>query len=692
MKKDTVCRLCSACCPVEVMIHNGRLTAARRKSSLPQEQRQPCPKLRAAADITYSPNRLTTPLIRDRHGKHNDFRTASWDEALDTIATRMLQFKQKHGAQSVAWLRGMAADWGAPWDYATRLMHAFGSPNAIGNGSVCHVAREMAHAFTYGAMTIPQIKDAHCIMVWGKNDQNTCPPAFEAILQARQQGARLIVIDPVRTPLAEMADIWLQIKPGHDGLLAMAMIDTIISEELFDRDFVQQWSVGFEDLRRAAQAFTAESIADKLWLTATDIRKTARLYATTPPACIVDGNGLDMQLPVFDATRAVCMLRALTGNLDRPGGDLIPQPVPSQDMQLKERLPAGLPPVTCNYSLFSRFHHNWGLHAQSALIDAILEERPYPVRMLIVQSGNPAVTMTDTNRVRQALQKLECLVAIDLFATRTTQLADIVLPAAGCFEKTQLNRAALRHSLVAVQNQVIDCIGDSWPDWKITFELGRRLGLDKDFPWQTIEAAIDYQLQPAGLTTARLRSSPSGIHWCRVEYGKFVSQGFHTPSGKVEFHSSRLAKNGYPAVPFEQGFAPPLTEAGCQDEFPFIGISGERCNRYTHSQFRQVPALRKQEPEGYIDIHPKDALRLAVIDGTLLKVSTPKGCIRMKARISDRIHTGSILIAWGWGEVDPSWSINNLTDDTLRNPVTATPSNRSFMCKVEKCDPPEERV
>lgn len=685
MKKDTVCRLCSACCPVEVDIRDGRLIAAHRKSFLPPTQQLKCPKLQAAADITYSRKRLVTPLLRDRRNPSGGFRQVEWDEALDAVATRMQDVKRRHGAQSVAWLRGMAADWGAPWDYASRLMHAFGSPNVIGNGSVCHVAREMAHNFTYGAMTIPQIKDSRCIVIWGKNDRNTCPPAFEAILYARQRGARLIVIDPVRTALAEMADTWLQIKPGHDGLLAMAMIATIIEEELHDRDFVQNWCIGFDKLKRVAQNFSPETVAEKLWLDAAAIRKTARHYATTTPACIVDGNGLDMQLQVFDATRAVCMLRALTGNLDRPGGDLIPQPVPTRDIQLKERLPSGLPPVTCDYPLFNGFHANWGLHAQSTLVDAILEKLPYPVRMLIVQSGNPAVTMTDTNRVRKALQTLECLVAIDLFATQTTRLADIVLPAAGCFEKTQLNRASLRHSLVILQNQIIDCVGNSWPDWKITFELGRRLGLEKEFPWKTVEEAIDFQLGPADLTTAQLQTHPQGIGTRQVAFAKYRESGFKTPSGKVEFCSGRLDTHGYSSSPFEQGFGTPLSFADRRIRYPFIGISGERSSRYTHSQFRQIESLRRQEPEGYVDIHPQDARRLGISDNQLLKISTPKGSIHMKARISDIVHTGSVLIAWGWGEVDPAQSLNNLTDDTCRNPITATPSNRCFMCKVEKC-------
>ena len=261
-------------------------------------------------------------------------------------------FKQTHGPESVAWLRGMAADWGAQWDYANRLMNLFGSPNTIGNGSVCHVARDMAHVYTYGAMTLPLPKTSRCIVIWGKNDRNTAPGAAEAILHAKQQGAKLIVIDPVMTSFAKMADIWLQIKPGHDGQLAMAMINEIIANGLYDAEFVRDYCIGFDELKSAAAPTRPTWWPPRLWLDPEVIRQAARLYATTKPACIIDGNGIDMQLQVFQITRAVCMLRALTGNLDKDGGDFIPQPVPAQEYPMQGEAAgrggahhAGLPPV-----------------------------------------------------------------------------------------------------------------------------------------------------------------------------------------------------------------------------------------------------------------------------------------------------------------------------------------------------------
>ncbi|MCF8144764.1 MAG: molybdopterin-dependent oxidoreductase [Deltaproteobacteria bacterium] len=682
MKRDTVCRLCSSCCPVEVILEDNRLIAAVRKSS-PLGERASCPKLKAAADIVYSPDRLKAPLVKEK--RDGIFKEASWDDALDRVVDRFHYFKKTYGAESICWLRGMAADWGAPWDYVNRLMNLFGSPNTIGNGSVCHVAREMAHVLTYGAMTASDQKNSGCIIVWGKNDRDTNPAAFEGIRHAKDRGAKLIVVDPIRTELAAMADIWLQIKPGCDGLLAMSMIHEIISNGLYDRDFVEKWTVGFDSLRKAAAKYPAEAVGRGIWLAPDAIQAAARLYATQRPASIIEGNGLDMQLNIFDNTRAVCFLRGLTGNLDRPGGDLIPQPIPVRNIQMKDRLPEDVKSITCDYPLFNEFHETWGRHVQSCVIDAILDETPYPVKMLVVQSANPVVTMTDSRRVMRVLERLEFLVVIDPFMTRTAQFAHVVLPATSCFEKTQLNRAFLRNNPVVLQNQVMDCVGDSWPDWKITFELARRLGLEEEFPWQSAEEAIDYQLAPAGITVDMLRENPGGIRVEDIAYEKYTTRGFDTPSGKMEFYSRTLEKHGYPPVPsFDHDAQNQISFYEQRDEFPMLGISGARSRCFTHSQFKFVPSLLNHEKECAIDIHPADAREKGISDGDRVRVETPRGHITMKARISDVVHPEAIRIAWGWGEFSSDYNLNNLTDDDRRNRVTGTPSNRSFMCRITK--------
>ncbi|MBI5656516.1 MAG: molybdopterin-dependent oxidoreductase [Geobacter sp.] len=684
---DTVCRLCSSCCPIEAEVEDNRLVGARRKSFLDPDKRLTCAKLAAASEIVYSPRRLTVPLVKCEDG--SGFREAGWDEALDLVAARFHRHRQESGPQSVAWLRGMAADWGTPWDYPNRLMNAFGSPNTIGNGSICFVARDFAHSYTYGSMAYPEAKNARCIVVWGKNDGDTALGAAEGIHWAKEHGATLIVIDPVETPLARKADIWLRIKPGHDGLLAMAMINEIIKANLYDAEFVEKYTIGFDALKKAAAQFPADKVAETLWLSAGQIREVARIYATTKPAAIVDGNGLDMHREVFDTTRAVAMLRALTGNLDRPGGDVLPQPIPLRNIQLHERLDDTILPITHQYPLFNTFSETWGNQVQGCVVDAILDESPYPLKMVVVQSGNPLVTMADSRHTRAAFDKLETLVVIDMFMTETARLADVILPAASCFEKTQLNRASIRNNPIILQNAVIPTVGDSWPDWKIVFELGRRLGFAADFPWQTAEEAIDHQLEPAGVTVAVLRQSgKTGLRIEEPRYEKYRDTPFRTPSGKVEFFSCRLAQAGLPGVPFEDGWGDnPISFADQSGEYPVLGISGSRDIRFTNSQFRTIPALLKEGAQCLVDIHPEDAARQGFAEGERVGIETPKGVVEMTVRLSTVVSPGIIRLGWGWGDHDPRANLNILTSDDNRSRVTGTSTSRRLMCRLCKISP-----
>ncbi len=681
MKLITVCRLCSACCPVEVEVVAGEFKSARRIT--PFEKSIVCPKLLNANNIIYSKHRLRKPLLRKN--LKDDFKEVSWQEALDFIADRVEKTKTNYATQSIALLRGMAADWGTPWDYAVRLMSSLGSPNAIGNGSVCFVAREIAHTYTYGAITIPQIKDSKCILIWGKNDRNTAPGAAEAIIHAKERGAKIIVVDPVKTYFAEIADIWLRVKPAHDGALAMAMIKTVLDECLYDRDFIDKHCLGFDALEKSLAGLDISDLAERTWIKVEDIKNAARLYSKTKPACIIDGNGIDMQTQVFQTTRALSILRALTGNIDIEGGDFIPQPIPLKNIQLKEKI-ASIPSVMLDYSHFEKFHPTWGLHGQSCLIDAIIDEKPYPVKMLFVQSGNPAVTMMDSKRVRNALERLDCLVMIDMFKNKTSEYAHVILPACSCFEKTQINRAYIRNCFIMLQQKVIEPLGESKGDIEIIFELANAFGLKYYFPWETVEDALNFQLEPTGLTVEKLKENPKGIWYEKPRFRKYESEGFKTPSKKVEIFSERLADTDFDPIPFINGFPDNVISFSGDKAYKFIGISGERVNCYTHTQFRNVEELRKMDREPFVDINPSDAQSLNLSNGDMVRISTPRGKVEMKTRISDVISEGVIRIGWGWGEESNNWNLNSLTDDFERDPITCTPSGRSFYCKIEKLE------
>lgn len=690
-KKYTICRLCSACCPVEVYLENNKIISVERKNSTSSiEENYFCPKLKAASEIVYSPKRVKTPLIKKKINGKTVWNEASWEQTLDIIATKLDLFKQKHGAESVSWLRGQAPDWGATWHYAIRFMNAFGSPNVIGNGSVCYWAREMAHVFTYGAMTSADYKNSKCIVIWGGNNRDTKLPSYDRIIYAKEQGAKLIVIDPVRTKLASLADIWLQIKPGCDGLLAMSMIYVIISENLYDSDFVREWTVGFDELKEAAKEYVPEKIAGKIWLDAEKVKEAARLYATTKPACLSEGNGVEMHLNTSQNMRAICILRILTGNVDKKGGDRIPQPIPVKDIRLNERLRNDIRPVGFEYPLLNNYSKGpGGTQSLPSLVDAILDKKPYPIKALIIQGANPAVTMANSKRFLQALKKLEFIVVIDLFMTQTAKLADIILPTTTSFEKTQLNSSSMNGNRIMLQNKVIEWVGNSWPDWKIIFELAKKMGYRNEFPWNTVEEAIDYQLEPTGITVEILRNNSKGIVFEETRYEKYKKKGFDTRSGKAEICSEIFKEHGYLPIPdFEQGEEKDISFYNKKESFPLIGISGVRSINFVHSQFRNIPYLLEREPVPFIDIHPKDAKTRAISDGDIVRIETPNGHIKMKAKVSDVVHYGLVRIAWGWGEFSLDYNINSLTNDEERDPITSTTSNRCFMCNIVK----EERI
>ena len=682
-KKYTICRLCSACCPVVVYLKNNKITLVERKSNSRIKEEYFCPKIKAAAQIIYSPHRIKNPMIKEKRNGKSFWREASWETALNIITNKLNLLKGKYGSESICWLRGQASDWGAVWHYTNRLMNVFGSPNTIGNGSVCHAARDANHTFTYGAMTNPDYRNSHCIIIWGRNDRDSKPSLYEEIIYAKEKGAKVIVIDPVKTKLASLADIWLQVKPGYDGMLAMSMIHIIISEKLYDLDFVRNWTIGFDKLKDIASYYNPEKIANTMWLCPEKIRESAHLYAKTKPACIGDGNGIDMHLNVSQTSRAISILRALTGNLDKKGGDLIPQPIPFKDIQLKDYSPKNIKPITFKYPLFNHYDKNLGIHTMGVVTDAILNEKPYPLKGLIIQGANPAVTMANSNRFLEALSKLELIVVIDLFMTQTAKLADIVLPTTTSFEQTRLNLGSMYSNRIVLQNKTIKWFENCWPDWKIIFELAKKLGYEKEFPWNNVEEAIDEQLKPSAITTEMLRQNPKGILFQKTRYKKYINHGFNTPTGKVELYSAKLKKYGHSPVPdFQEACKNQPSFYKKNIRFPLIGISGKRSNNYVHSQFRNIPFLIKREPRPFVDIHPKDARKRNISNGDRVIIESPNGKIKMKARISNIVHSGSVRIAWGWGEYNKDYNLNILTDDKQKDSITSTTSNRTFMCNI----------
>ena len=681
---NTICGICDANCGVRLRVKEGRVIKVEGMKEHPGSGGRLCPKGVATLDIIYAPDRLRYPLKRMGGGEHKWARI-SWEEALDIMATKLGQIKDRYGAEAFCFFRGQAPDWGAAWDYAVRFMNVFGSPNITGPGHQCHIPRMIAHKHTYGFMPISDYQNAKTVVEWGSNPFNTNVSLARAIESALKRGANLIVVDPIKTDLATKADIWLQPRPETDGALALSMLNVIINEGLCDKEFVKDWTIGFEDLVELVKDFPPERGEEISQVPAKSIKEAARLYATEKPSCLQEGNGLDQHTNVVQTVRALAILKAVTGNIDVRGGSVFPPHLPTSNIRLREKLPEEKGRKRLDgHELFFPLHDMFSL---PSAIDAMLTEDPYPIRAAMVMGGNPLVSLANTQRIRKAFKKLDFLVVVDLFMTRTGELADLVLPAAAYSEKTGLTFRSMAGGHLLLQKKAVE-MEECWPDWKIIFELAKRLGYEREFPWKDVEEAIDEQIKPSGLTVEKLNKSPAGLYYQEMRYKTYETEGFKTPSGKVEIYSKTFQKKGYDPLPLYKEPSESLySQPELAKKYPLIGSNAGKLRFSVHTQLLNIPSLRKLEPEPFIKLHPKDAEDRGIRDGDKVKVNSARGGLQMKAKVAEVALPGVVIIPWGWGQASPEANVNNLTDDMARCPISGATSS-TFLCEVEKSLPP----
>ncbi|MFC1893722.1 molybdopterin-dependent oxidoreductase, partial [Chloroflexota bacterium] len=614
------------------------------------------------------------------------------EAALDIIANNLNAAKKRWGPESVVFALGALKGFRA---YVVRLANVFGTPNVIFPDHVCFIPRVMGSVITCGFPATADVEyPPGCITVWGCNSAATDLPQWIRLKRALAQGSRLIVVDPKQTELASMADLWIQLRPGSDLALALAMINVIITEELYDKAFVRDWTVGFEELKKHVRDYAPEKIEKITWVPAGMIAEAARLYARTRPACIHDGNAIEDNINSVQTARAISILRAITGNLDVPGGDIELGPLPTtnhnfgpSELTLEDQLTEEQRQKRIGAD--SRFAPI--PLAQFALpqlvVKAILEGDPYPVKVMSIHGSNPLVTYSNAGETYRALQKLDFLAVSDIIMTPTAELADIVLPATTYLE---LNDVAPRMPHVQVRQKVAQ-IGECWPDRKIINELAKRLGLGQYF-WECDEEALDVILKPAGLTFDEFRKQR--ILTVEKRFRKYRKKDFNTPSKKVELYSSRFEQWGYDPLPTYQ--EPPETPYSAPElakEYPLILTSWHQAN-FRHSESRHLTSLRGISPEPVVEIHPETARNLEIEDGEWVYIETKRGRIKQRAVLTtmvDQRVVGASYAWWfpekgsaelyGWQEAN----FNILTDS--RPPYNAQIGStqlRGILCRVYK--------
>jgi anaerobic selenocysteine-containing dehydrogenase len=650
-----------------------------------------CAKGLASLEFVFHRDRIRRPLRRAGERGEGRWQEISWDEALDIVAGELARAKAEFGPESVGFVQGAAR--GLQDSYGERFANAFGTPNFSTTGHVCFAPRAYASGITCGFDPIPDYDHPPaCIVVWGANMAATRIGEHKQTVRAVRGGTQLIVVDPRKTALAARAHTWLRLRPGSDLALALGMIHVIVNQGLFDRDFVDSWTIGFDRLKDHVQEYTPQWAEEITWVQADAIRQAAVFYATTKPACIRWGNAIDHNVNSFQTARAISILRAITGNLRVAGGEMQCLPLGLLECESPEFVlwESGLAGrwdrrVGADRELIPPFHR---VPSQS-LIRAILEEERYPIHALFIQGANPLVTYPNARRVYEALGKLRFLAVVSMSMTPTAAMADIVLPVASYLEFD--NIVAPPYYPVAQVQQKVTEVGECRSDYEIINGLAKRLGLEQDF-WVDTESFLDAVLEPVGLTFEEFKAAGGASRkWQRESCD---AGGFPTPSGKVELYSSQLEKWGFEPLPtYREPPETPFSDPELSLEYPLI-LTTWKPQAYRHGEGRQIASLRRRRPEPIVTVHPATAKGLGIEEGDWVAIETRRGGIKQKAAFSSDIDPRVIIADYGWwfpergSSHQYDWAESNVNvltgDGPPFNQEMGSTNLRGIFCRIHK--------
>ncbi|MFC2045512.1 molybdopterin-dependent oxidoreductase [Chloroflexota bacterium] len=689
------CRGCHGGCGVLVHVKDSRIIKIEGDPESPISHGSLCSKGLAFTQLVYHPDRVKYPLKRVGNKGEGKWERISWDEALDTIADRYQKIISEYGAESIVLGQGTGRDYEA---FLYRFANLMGTPNVLTAGHMCYISRIGATLITCGELPICDYDGKpKCVVVWGNNVVWTNADEYtgENLSRTLSEGAKLIVVDPRLTYLARRADIWLQLRPGTDTALALGMANVIISEGLYDKEFVEKYIYGWDKFVERVQEYPLDKVEEITWVPADKIREAARLYAETKPACIQWGVAIEQNINCTDNNRILADLMAITGNIDIPGGNAF-------------FIPPAMQTVTqfaMHYKLTQEQKgkqlggNTYKLAKTVALVtpkmvwDAILTGQPYPVKAVQLHGSNPVITRANAAEVYKALSQVEFMVVADFFLTPTAELADIVLPAATWLEMNYLGQFWWRNGYVLPRRKIVQ-IGECWQDHKIFNELGKKMG-QQEFWFNTVEDALDNILEPSGLTWEQVKDKP--FIKGEMKYRKYEKEGFATPSGKFELYSNIMRRWGYDPLPvYREIPESPISQPEMNKKYPYILTAGARTPVFFHSEHRMIPWLREIHPDPIVEIHPQVAKKHGINDGDWVFIESPRGRVKQRAKITTGIDPRVIAAQHGWWfpEIktpDHGWdrsNINILTDNDPGGYDVAMGSTnlRVLLCNIYPAD------
>jgi formate dehydrogenase major subunit len=670
---DSVCPFCGVGCQLTYQVKDNRIIAVQGRAG-PANENRLCVKGRFGFDYINSPQRLTRPLIRiDDARKHGDididpknplthFREASWEEALEVAAGGLKTIRDRDGGDALSGFGSAKCSNEEAYLFQKLVRTGFGSNNVDHCTRLCHASSVAAllEGVGSGAVSAPfgAVKDAEVVMVIGANPSENHPVAATYFKQAAKTGT-LIVMDPRGMALKRHATHMLQFKPGSDVSMLNAMLNVIVTEKLYNQSYVDAHIEGFENLRAHVKAFTPEAMAPICGIDAGTLRSVARTYATARASIIFWGMGVSQHIHGTDNCRCLIALSLITGQVGRPGTGL--HPLRGQN-NVQGASDAGLIPMMLpNYQPVEngdsrrRFETIWGspLDPNKGLtvVETMEAIHAGTLKGMYIMGENPAMSDPDVQHARGALARLEHLVVQDIFLTETAFHADVVLPASAWAEKdgtvTNTNRQVQRG------RKAVELPGEARQDWWITNELARRIGCNWSFA------------DPSEIYTEMASVMPSldNISWERVSAQDCVTY----PCSAADQPGDEIAfSDGFP-TPGGRGKLVPVSimppdELPDQD-FPMVLSTGRQLEHWhTGAMSRRSVVLDELEPEAVATLSPADMSRLGLEAGAVIRVSTRRGVLELRARADGAVPGGMVFIPFCYAEAPANVLTNRALD------------------------------
>ncbi|MBI2848746.1 MAG: molybdopterin-dependent oxidoreductase [Chloroflexi bacterium] len=699
----TVCHECYAYCGVLVHVNEdtGRVEEITGNPEHPLSRGFICPKGAHFGEVLDHPDRLLYPLKRVGERGEGKWKRISWGEALDYVSDAIIRVRQKYDRRAFVFFP----------HHIFRLplwimfMRYLGNNNGLSCLDRCDGGAFLSDYAVFGGYLTCSLdwdyENSGCIAFWGANPARSFPVYWQHLLRAKRKGAKFLVVDPNRTEAAEAADLWLRIRPGSDPALALGMLNVIIEEGLFNEEFVRNWCIGFDRVREHVQAFHPETAARITGLDAREVREAAYLFASNGPACFAPmRNGIAHKMNVTQTSLAHSIMLAITGNVDIPGGELFVKSFEGvlyeSDLILDRRfrLSPEIEAETWGYKEFPLYFEGCQGAAHSTVVWQAMREGK--IGGMFVLGSDPVMTHADSKETIEAIKNLDFLMVAEYFMTPTAEFADIVLPAATWCEKDDI-RTRSTDCIAAVQ-AAVEAPGECRDDNEVAVELAKRLkqrGYPNlmDFPWNSVEDFNAFRMQNCNVSFSEFKQK--GLLLFPKRYRSFEKNGFKTPSGKIELCPSRFTKYGYDPLPRHlEPSQSPLSSPDLAKEYPLTLITGSRELEYYHSSHRQLTSVRRVHPHPTLKVHPSTAEEFGVIDGELYWIKTPRGRVKMAAKVTDGVYPGVVLAQHGWWFPEDKSSTAHAFNESNVNlitfkgkdvdPILGSQTFKSLLCTLEK--------